>query len=438
MSRSKGDRTTTQTTGTTSSTAATNVDPATQAYVEQMRARASGAANMMDREGSFFAGPNAQFMQGLGNLNQDLSGLGPDLSRYMTNLGLGGPNLPGTGTDLSGMRQALPEDLGQLNWSGGRMDVNRFSDFMNPYEQAVIDSMYATGDRQRQGALTAAAQQATAAGAFGGSRGEILQAQGLRDVNQDEAARIAALRQQGYQQAQGLAANEWQTLQNLGLQAAIANQQGGLAAAGLQLQGDLGFAGMQLQQDQFGANQELQRLGLGVQQGLGFAGLQQQQDFQRAGMQQAQAQQQMAAGEYLRGLEERKLQEDVWRQQMGLGFLQSSIGPYGTTSTQQGTSNQTQTQYTQPGWGSMLSQGIGLASSLYGSGLFGNLFGGGGGAPGRPGFVPGLQPGGGPGVFGGPPQFAMPTSFINPQSAQVPVQFGGNPGLFGMSPSYAR
>jgi len=422
MSNSKGNRNTTQ--STNSGTSTTNVDPATQAYVEQMRARASGAANMMDQPGSFFAGPNSQFMRGMNGLNQDLSGLGPDLSQYMTNLGLGG-QAPGTGTNLGGMRTALDPTLGELNWGASQMDVNRFREFMNPYEQSVVESMYATGDRQRQGVRTAAQQQATAAGAFGGSRGEILQAEGMRNVNQDEAAQIAALRNQGYAQAQGLASNEWGTMQNLGLQAAVAGQQGALAAAGLQQQGDLGFAGLQLQQDQFGANQELQRLGLGVQQGLGFAGLQQQQDFQRAGMQQNQAQAQMQAGEYLRNLEERKLQEGVWRQQMGLGFMQQGMGPYGTSTSTQG--QQTSSTHQQPGWGSYLGKGIGAISTIYGGGLgglLGGLFGrgdrgdSGGGAGNGP---QGLQPGGGTGVFGEAPQFGRLT---------YPQSYGQN--FFGM------
>jgi hypothetical protein len=103
--------------------------------------------------------------------------------------------------------------------------------------------------------------------------------------------------------------------------------------------------------------------------------------------------------EYVRGLNERRAQEPIWRQQQALNFTTGAMGPYGTTTTKPGASP----------FG-LIAGGLQVAS-----GLGFNPFKQGGGTPsfqppGMPGVTPGLA-GGGPTFkpgfqpFGGGPQY---------------------------------
>lgn len=215
--------------------------------------------------------------------------------------------------------------------------------FMNPYTGEVIDASLADIERARLQQANQAAAQATAAGAFGGSRGALMEAEiarnalersastaaNLRDRGfqfasqmgqQDVARRQAALAQNAQQQLQAMMANQASDLQagmtnaqlaaqtsianqqarlqqelanqaayggaqefglTQGLQAALANQAAGLQGAGLQMQGAQGLGA-------------LSNLGFGMGQ-QALSGMQQQ-----GLMQQMLAQQMMdrAAGQY--------------------------------------------------------------------------------------------------------------------------------------------
>ena len=115
-------------------------------------------------------------------------------------------------------------------------DPNSYQDFMNPFMNDVIQQQYQDiqrqGDIQKQGANA----QAVGAGAFGGSRQGIQQAEINRNVLDQQARTGSQLRSQGFQQAQGLAQ-----------QAASQQAQQQLAQAGQfgQQAGQLGTQGMQ-------------------------------------------------------------------------------------------------------------------------------------------------------------------------------------------------
>lgn len=102
--------------------------------------------------------------------------------------------------------------------------------YMNPYNAQVVDAMRAQMDDQRARMVSGVQQAATTAGAYGGSRHGVAEANALRDVAKDENAMIAGLYQQGYDQAAGLAAGAGQLGANLGMGAG----QLGLGAYGLQ------------------------------------------------------------------------------------------------------------------------------------------------------------------------------------------------------------
>lgn len=164
-------------------------------------------------------------------------------------------------------------------------DINRF---YNPYTSQVIDTTLADIEKARLQQQNAAAAQATAAGAFGGSRGALMEAQ-IGSNALEQAARTAAqLRSQGFTQAANLAqqdvARRQQTGQfnaQQGLQAALSNQAAQLAGS----------------QQRLSAGNQLANIG-----NLGFGQAQSvQQNMQQQGMMQQALQQQLinaAQGQY--------------------------------------------------------------------------------------------------------------------------------------------
>ena len=90
---------------------------------------------------------------------------------------------------------------------------------MNPYNQQVVDTtLRDVGNAALMGQNQLDAQ-AQAAGAFGGSRHGIAQAEALKGYQQQALDKVGALRQQGYQQSMNNAFNAAQGLQNVGNQA---------------------------------------------------------------------------------------------------------------------------------------------------------------------------------------------------------------------------
>jgi hypothetical protein len=120
------------------------------------------------------------------------------------------------------------------------------SGFMSPYQEAVIDPAL-RGIQERQDIAQQQAQEAALrAGAFGGSRGTILESEAQKPYIQAAADTEAALRQAGFQQAAQLAAQQQgfqagllgdlygQQLQGLGMLSGIGGQQQALQQAALE------------------------------------------------------------------------------------------------------------------------------------------------------------------------------------------------------------
>lgn len=119
------------------------------------------------------------------------------------------------------------------------------SAYMSPYQEAVIDPAL-RGIQERQDVAQQAAQEAALkAGAFGGSRGTILESEAQKPYIQAAADTEAALRQAGYQQALQTAAQQQgfqagllgdlygQQLQSLGMLSGLGGQQQALQQAAL-------------------------------------------------------------------------------------------------------------------------------------------------------------------------------------------------------------
>jgi hypothetical protein len=110
--------------------------------------------------------------------------------------------------------------------------------YMSPYQQDVIDTSLQEYDIQAQKGLPALSAQAIQAGAFGGGREGVQRAEYQSASDRNRAALQAQLLQQGFGQAQQLAANQFGQQMNLAqAQPQLLGQQiAGLSALGTQQQ----------------------------------------------------------------------------------------------------------------------------------------------------------------------------------------------------------
>ena len=135
----------------------------------------------------------------------------------------------GQGTGIAGYQPFLQQ---AQQYSG----PGAYQQFMSPYQQDVINTTLTEYDRQRQIAQRGIASQAIQAGAFGGGREGVQQAEFDAQSLQNRAALQAQLLQQGYGQAQQAAGTAFSQQQQL------AALQPTLAQTGIQ---QLGAAGTQ-------------------------------------------------------------------------------------------------------------------------------------------------------------------------------------------------
>lgn len=163
----------------------------------------------------------------------------------------------GTGTGVAGYQPFLSA-------AAAYTGPQAYQAFMSPYQQEVIGATLSEFDKQRQIAQQQISQSAIQAGAFGGGREAVQQAEFGAQTLQDRALLEAQLRQQGFQQAQQAAATAQQ--QAVGL----ASLQPSLAQANIQQLGAAGTANLAYQQAvtdaaaqaaQMGAYEPYQRMG---------------------------------------------------------------------------------------------------------------------------------------------------------------------------------
>ena len=170
-------------------------------------------------------------------------------------------------------------------------DPNVASQYMNPYTQNVVDVQQREAQRAADIATTGRNAQAVGAGAFGGSRQAIMDAEAARNL----ATQKGDIQAQGLNAAYGQAQQAFQQDQARALQAQQANQQAGLTVGQQNLGANLQTQGLGAQYGQQAAlanqaNQQqanLQNLSAGLQtQGLqAQTGMQAQQANQQTGLQ---------------------------------------------------------------------------------------------------------------------------------------------------------
>ena len=153
----------------------------------------------------------------------------------------------GTGTGVAGYQPFLDQAAA---YSGPQA----YQQFMSPYQQQVIDTTLAEFDTQTAQGVPQLAANAINAGAFGGGREGVAQAQYASDAAQKRALLQAQLLGQGFTQANQLAQQGFEQQRNL------ASLQPSLAASGVQQLGAAGTGNLAYQQAQLDAAQQRAQL----------------------------------------------------------------------------------------------------------------------------------------------------------------------------------
>lgn len=192
-----------------------------------------------------------------------------------------------SGPNLQNYQMGPAQTVSSQNFT----DPTMASQYMNPYTQNVVDVQQREAQRAADIATTGRNAQAVGAGAFGGSRQAIMDAEAARNL----ATQKGDIQAQGLNAAYGQAQQAFQQDQARQLQAQQANQQAGLTVGQQNLGANLQTQGLGAQYGQQAqlANQQnrqqanLQNLSAGLQtQGLAAqTGLQAQQANQQTGLQ---------------------------------------------------------------------------------------------------------------------------------------------------------
>jgi len=206
---------------TSKQTVTQQVDPAQQAMYEDLYGRAKGIA----------AQPFVPYT------GARVAGFNPDqLRQFQATRGL---FETGMGYDpFTGLQQLAEQPIPTVGQVPSLLQAD-IAAYQSPYQQQVID--VALGDIQRQAdiAQQQAQQRAIQAGAFGGSRSALLEAEAARPYAEQAARTVAGLRQAGFEQAQRAAEADIARQQQLGMFGAEQAQQRALQQAQLQQQAGL-------------------------------------------------------------------------------------------------------------------------------------------------------------------------------------------------------
>ena len=211
----------------------------------------------IEPKGDIFQQAATGIGQAIGGAQREMGYQPPDVfgSRYSADrVTPGGSQYTGDVTTTGYKAPSIAENIGQ---------------FVNPFEQQVVEGTLGDIERQRQMQANQLAAQFQGARAFGGSREAIQQAELGRQAFEQGTSASSALRQQGFGQALQSAAQQAQMGQrasefglNQNLQAQLANQAArqrfGEFGAGQSLQAQLANQSARARADEFGLGQNLQ------------------------------------------------------------------------------------------------------------------------------------------------------------------------------------
>jgi hypothetical protein len=152
-----------------------------------------------------------------------------------------------------GSYQPFLQQAQQFTGTGAGTGAGSIASFMSPYQTGVIDETLRQFDQSRQAGLQDIADQAVAAGAFGGGREGALTGQYMADTTAARTGLAAQLLQSGFQDA---AARRNQAMQD---QFALANFQRAGQAADVSNLGQLGAFRQGINQSQLAADADAAR-----------------------------------------------------------------------------------------------------------------------------------------------------------------------------------
>ena len=245
--------------------------------------RAYGYGNAGFQSGQLGQQVGMQGGQYYGGMGAGYGAQGADYGAQAANVGQMGLRAEQYGRDVSGQAENYARQAAAAgqNYANQMTNPNAISQYMSPYQQNVTDIQNQAAQRNADIARTQRGAQAARAGAFGGARQAIENAEANRALQSQLSANTAQGQQAAYQQAM----QNMQFGSNLGLQGLQGAQQGlgtalqggqlGLSGIGTALQGLQGGmqgAGIGIQGAQAGL-QGVDRQLAGTAQGMQGAGM---------------------------------------------------------------------------------------------------------------------------------------------------------------------
>ena len=159
------------------------------------------------------------FPKAQGYLDQGLGGV--DAERIYDTETLGAKVRADEGTqgfDARSRGENLLGDARTAVYGGlGKFDPSTVDEFMNPYQEKVMDAALAKIDREAAKSRQAGAAQAIGQGAFGGSRAGVQAAETERAIAEQKQNTIAGLMSQGYDKAMTGAQSAFENAQKRGI-----------------------------------------------------------------------------------------------------------------------------------------------------------------------------------------------------------------------------
>ena len=184
------------------------------------------------------------------------SGVG-SYAPYLTGTGA----YAGTPTDMRGTQDYITQAGAYNQAAAGYSGPSAYSAFMSPYQQSVIDTTLTEYDKQAAARQQGIADLATRTGNLGGGREGVMRSEYQTQSDLNRALLQAKLQQEGFGQAQALAAQAFGQQQQLGqMQQGLAGLVPSLQAQDISQLGQVGAQQQAYQQALKDAGRETARL----------------------------------------------------------------------------------------------------------------------------------------------------------------------------------
>ena len=321
------------------------LEPAVKDYAEQAKATYSAPIDTSQFTGrGFVAGEDPLQTQAINLAQQGVGSYQPFLTAAQTAQQQGAGALGQAATAVGGLGAIQNQAANIAQGQAGMTGPQAYQPFMSPYQSQVIDATLSEYDKQGAAGSQAIKDQAVASGNFGGGREGAMLGQYESDRLADRAALQGSMLQQGFNQANQLAQQNFQNQGQL-----FGNQQNLFAMQNQQNLSNQGLAGA------FG-NQMNQQFGLS--------------DFGRTGMGQD-VSALGSLGAMRQGLSQAQLSADAQAAQTGAYEPYGRLSQYGNTLTGLA-GGVAGSQYQDPRQSNPFRTALGTATGL--AGLYGKIF----------------------------------------------------------------